>query len=139
MAEVSTLAGLPQLLNAGNLVLWVPGVVFGVTLLILLRRWNHYLITPGALILATALFYGYLWIAGIPVSEAASRGWLLGPFPAGGLYQPLGLSSLSLIHWEAIFQNIDKIATILVLSIIALLLNASALEVTVKKDVDLNR
>ena len=47
--------------------------------------------------------------------------------------------SLALIHWDAILQNIDKIATILVLSIIALLLNASALEVTVKKDVDLNR
>jgi SulP family sulfate permease len=139
MAEVSTLSGLPRLLGPGNLILWVPGVLFAFTLLILLRRWNHYLITPGALIVATALFYAYLWISGIPVSEAASRGWLLGPFPAGGLYQPIGLSSLSLIHWDSIFQNIDKIATILVLSIIALLLNASALEVTVKKDVDLNR
>jgi len=139
MVGVSTLSGLPRLLDAGNLILWVPGVIFAVTLLLLLRRWNHYLITPGALIVATALFYGYLWIAGIPVSEAASQGWLLGPFPSGGLYQPLTLSSLALIHWDAILQNIDKIATILVLSIIALLLNASALEVTVKKDVDLNR
>jgi SulP family sulfate permease len=139
MAEVSSLSGLPQLLERGNLILWVPGVLFAITLLILLRKWNHYLITPGALIIATALFYGYLWIAGVPVSEAASRGWLLGPFPSGGLYQPLTLSSLNLIHWNAIFQNMDKIATILALSIIALLLNASALEVTVKKDVDLNR
>jgi sulfate permease, SulP family len=139
MAEVSSLSGLPQLLERGTLILWVPGVLFAITLLVLLRKWNHYLITPGALIIATALFYGYLWIAGVPVSEAASRGWLLGPFPSGGLYQPLTLSSLNLIHWNAIFQNMDKIATILALSIIALLLNASALEVTVKKDVDLNR
>ena len=139
MAEVSTISGLSRLLDNGELILWVPGVLFGVTLLILLRRFNHYLITPGALLIATALFYGYLWVAGIPVSEASSRGWLLGPFPSGGLYQPLTLSSLALIHWDAILQNIDKIATILVLSIIALLLNASALEVTVKKDVDLNR
>jgi SulP family sulfate permease len=116
----------------------VPGVIFAITLLVLLRKWNHYLITPGALVIATALFYGYLWLSGISVSEATSRGWLLGPFPSGGLYQPLSLSSLGLIHWDAILQNIDKIATILVLSIIALLLNASALEVTVKKDVDLN-
>jgi SulP family sulfate permease len=138
MAEVSTLGDLPQLLDTQKLILWVPGVIFAITLLVLLRKWNHYLITPGALIIATALFYGYLWLAGISVSEAASRGWLLGPFPSGGLYQPLSLSSLGLIHWDAILQNIDKIATILVLSIIALLLNASALEVTVKKDVDLN-
>jgi sulfate permease, SulP family len=139
MANVSNLKDLPQLFDPQKLILWVPGVIFAVTLLILLRKWNHYLITPGALIVATVLFYGYLWIAGIPASEAASRGWLLGPFPSGGLYQPLSLSSLGLIHWDPIFQNIDKIATILVLSIIALLLNASALEVTVKKDVDLNR
>lgn len=134
-----TLAGLPQLFNPEILILWVPGAVFAVTLLLLLRRWSHFLITPGTIIVATALFYFYLWIAGIPASEAASRGWLLGPFPAGGLYQPIGLSSLGLIDWEAIFQNADKIATTLALSIIALLLNASALEVTVKKDVDLDR
>src|SRR6185369_15820591 len=56
MVGVSTLSGLPRLLDPGNLILWVPGVIFAVTLLLLLRRWNHYLITPGALIVATALF-----------------------------------------------------------------------------------
>jgi SulP family sulfate permease len=134
-----TLASLPQLFRADNLILWMPGAIFAITLLLVLRRWNHFLITPGAIILATALFYGYLWVAGIPVSEATSRGLLLGPFPAGGLYHPISLSALGLIDWGAILHNIDKIATILALSIIALLLNASALEVTVKKDVDLNR
>jgi sulfate permease, SulP family len=139
MADVSKLSELPRLLNAQDLILWVPGVIFAITLLLLLRRWNHFLITPVVLVLTTALFYGYLWIAGIPVSEAASRGWLLGPFPAGGLYHPLSLSDLGLIQWATILHNIDKIATILVLSIIGLLLNASALEVTVKKDIDLDR
>ena len=139
MADISSLAGLPKLLNPTTWILWVPGIIFAITLLLLLRRWNHFLITPVAIVVATAVFYGYLWIAGIPVSEAASRGWLLGPFPAGGLYHPLSLSDLGLIQWGTIFHNIDKIATILVLSIIGLLLNASALEVTVKKDIDLNR
>ena len=133
------LASLPQWFSAGNLINWVPGVIFGITLLFLLRKWSHFLITPGALIVATALFYGYLLFAGIPVSEASSRGLLLGPFPSGGLYQPLTPSSLASIDWVVILQNIDKIATILVLSVIALLLNASALEVTVKQDIDLNR
>ena len=139
MADVTNLADLPKLLHTDTLILWVPGVLFAITLLLLLRRWNHFLITPILLVLATALFYGYLWIAGIPVAEASSRGWLLGPFPAGSLYQPLSLSDLGLIQWGVILQNFDKIATILVLSIIGLLLNASALEVTVKKDVNLNR
>lgn len=134
-----TFASLPLLFTPANLIIWLPGVLFAITLLLLLRRWNHFLITPGALIIASLIFFGYLLVAGIPISEAAGRGWLLGPFPSGGLYQPLRLSSLGLIHWAVILQNADKIAAILVLSVIALLLNASALEVTVKQDVDLNR
>lgn len=134
-----TSANLSQFFSAENLIILVPGVIFAITLLVLLRRWNHFLITPGALIVATVLFFVSLLAAGISVSEASSRGWMLGPFPSGGLYQPLTPSTLGLIDWGVIFQNVDKIATILVLSIIALLLNASALEVTVKKDVDLDR
>lgn len=128
-----------HLFSANNLVSWAPGAVFAVALLLILKRSNHFLITPGALIVATLLFYGYLLIAGIPVAEASSRGWLLGPFPSGGLYQPLTPAAFALIDWSAILQNFGKIITILALSIIALLLNASALEVTVKQDIDLNR
>lgn len=134
-----TRANLPEFLIPDQLINWVPGVLFAAVLLLLLRRWTHFFITPGALITATILFYGFLLISGISIGEAGSRGWLLGPFPAGGLYQPLTPSGLGSIDWGVIFQNIDKIATILVLSIISLLLNASALEVTVKQDIDLNR
>jgi SulP family sulfate permease len=134
-----SLASLPQIFSLDKLMSWVPGIVFGVMLLLVLRRSNHYLITPGAVVLATLLFYVFLRAAGISIPQAAARGWLLGTFPSGGLYQPLSLASLGLINWQVIFQNIDKIATILVLSIISLLLNASALEVTVKQDIDLKR
>jgi SulP family sulfate permease len=130
---------LPQLLTPDNLFNWVPGLVFAVILLLILRRSNHYLITPGALVIATALFYGYLLVSGISIAEASSRGWLLGSFPSGGLYQPLTPALLGLVNWSAILLNFDKIFTIVVLSVIALLLNASALEVTVKQDINLNR
>ena len=134
-----TFSTLPGIFTANNLFNWIPGVLFAVILLLVLRRSNHYLITPGALFIATALFYGYLLVSGISIAEASSRGWLLGPFPSGGLYQPLTPASIPLIHWDVILQNTDKILTIMVLSVIAMLLNASALEVTVKQDIDLNR
>ncbi len=134
-----SLSTLPQLFTPDNLFNWVPGLAFAVILLLVLRRSNHYLITPGALVIATALFYGYLLVSGISIAEASTRGWLLGPFPSGGLYQPLTPASLGLVNWSAILLNFDKIFTIIVLSVIALLLNASALEVTVKQDINLNR
>ena len=68
------------------------------------------------------------------------RGWLLGPFPGGGLYQPLtpGRPAHRWIGPRS-WAQADKIATILVLSVVALLLNASALEVTFRQDIDLDR
>ena len=130
---------LPQLFTPGHLFSWIPGLVFAVILLLVLRKSNHSLVTPGALVIATALFYGYLFLSGISITEASARGWLLGPFPSGGLYQPLTPASLGLVDWSAILHNGDKIFTIVILSVIALLLNASALEVTVKQDINLNR
>ncbi len=134
-----SLAVLPGLFAASRLIEWIPAVIFAVGLLLILRRFNHFLVTPGALILATAAFYGYLSLAHISIGDALARGWLLGPFPTGGLYHPLTPAVLAQVDWGAILGQADKIATILVLSVVALLLNASALEVTFHQDLDLDR
>lgn len=134
-----TLSTLPSLLSGDVAAVLVPAFILGAGLLLILRRYNHFLITPGALVLAIALFYGALLIARIPVAEASSRGWLLGPFPGGSFYQPLTPASLPQVDWTVILRQGDQMASILVLSVVALLLNASALEVTVRQDIDLNR
>src|SRR5512143_512999 len=133
------LGDLAQMTSPEKLVEWVPGVIFAVALMLLLRRSRHFLITPGALVLATALFYGYLLVSHISIADASARGWLLGPFPGKGLYSPLAPADLALIDWHAIFAHADKIVTLIVLSVVALLLNTSALEVTLGQDIDLNR
>ena len=134
-----TLANLPQAFTSTTLIDWIPGVIFAIVLLLVLRRFHHFLITPAALLLATALFYGYLSLAHVSVVQASAAGWLLGPFPGGSFYQPLAATSLSQVDWTAILGQVDKIVTILVLSVVALLLNTSALEVTFHQDIDLNR
>lgn len=129
---------LARLWTPDKLIDWVPGLLFALILLLILRRSNHFLITPGAVILATALFYGYLFLSHTSIADASARGWLLGPFPGVGLYQPLTPGDLGHVDWQAILGQADKIATVLVLSVIALLLNTSALEVTFRQDIDLN-
>jgi SulP family sulfate permease len=130
---------LPSIFGAADLAHWLPGVLFGALLLVVLRRFSHFLITPVALILATAGFYAWLAVAGVSVPQAFAGGWLLGPFPEGGLYRPLGPDALARVEWPAILGQLDKIGTIVVLGVVSLLLNSSALEVIARRDLDLDR
>ena len=132
-------ANLPLLLIPERLMAWLPGLIFGVALYIVLRRHEHFLITPIALVLMTALFYGILLATGTSIPEASARGLLLGPFPSGTFYQPLTPSLLQQVNWAAILAQADKIVTILVLCLIGILLNISTLEIAVRKDIDLDR
>ena len=132
-------ANLPQLVVPERLIAWMPGLVFGVALYIVLRRHQHFLITPVALVLMIVLFYGSLLVTGTSVLKASALGLLLGPFPSGTFYQPLTPSLLQEVNWPAIFGQSDKIVTILVLCLIGILLNISTLEIAIRKDIDLDR
>ncbi len=66
-------------------------------------------------------------------------GLLLGPFPQGTLWKPLDVSLLAQANWSLIFSQSSNIAAVALVSIVALLLNASALDLIAQKDVDLNR
>ena len=73
------------------------------------------------------------------VAEVAARGFLLGPFPPQPLWRPLQLSQLALVDWPLLLTQTGKLVTILMVSSIALLLNASALELATRRDIDINR
>jgi SulP family sulfate permease len=134
-----TFATLPDLFTADVLWRWLPGVLFGTILYLVLRRYNHFLIMPGAVLAAIAFFYAYIFIAGISIQEAGANGWLLGPFPEGGLFKPFTLDNLAMVQWGAVLGHFDTFATLFGLSVISLLLNASGLEVIYKQDIDLDR
>ncbi|MGE5072120.1 MAG: SulP family inorganic anion transporter, partial [Anaerolineae bacterium] len=133
------LADVPRLLEPEQLVRWLPGMSLALVLLVLLRRSRNALIMPATLVAAAVIFYVCLLVSGTSVAHALKVGWLLGPFPRGGLYRPLGPADLLMVDWVAILHQVDKIATILVLSVVALLLNAGGLEVTVRQDIDLDQ
>jgi len=134
-----TLENLPRLFQTDILLHLLPGVIFALALLLLLRRSSHFLIIPGMLALAIGIFYIFLALAGISTLQATEMGWLLGPFEQEALFQPLGPSAIAQVDWSAIFSQVDKIGAVIALSLISLLLNISALEVAAKEDIDMNR
>jgi SulP family sulfate permease len=133
MANIAYLAG-PEVL-----VKWLPGLVFALVLFLVLRWRNHHLVMPVWLVVSFGLFYLALVIAGLPVSEARGQGWLMGTPEEGGAGHALTFSSLSQIDWRLVAAQTGRIVTVLILSCIALLLNASGLELIVREEIDLNR
>jgi SulP family sulfate permease len=133
------MANLPQFMPSETVLLWLPGLIFGVVLLLLVRRLKHYLVTPLAILSAVLLFYLALWLTGTSIAQATDLGLLFKPFPPGALWQPPPLDELSSVDWGAIARLAGNIATLILISCITILLYASGVEVTAGKEIDLNR
>lgn len=118
---------------------WIPGTFFAFVMLLAIKRFKHYLIMPGMILGAAGLFYLLVLLFGMSMNQVSAQGWLLGPFPEGVLWRPFPLTAVSQVPWSAIFAQTGNIAALLIVSTIALLLNASGLELTVEQDIQLDR
>jgi len=140
MTDLSiTFSGLSSLFTSQMLLKWVPGIIFAVLLLIVLRRSSSFMIMPVMIFIAIGIFYLISGLTGTSISEASAGGWLLGPFPGGRLWRPVTLAYLSRVHWLSIWQQLGNIGMIVVISVISLLLNISGVELIAQQDMDLNR
>jgi len=133
------IADIPRLFESDILIHWLPGAVLAVLLVLVLRRVDHPLLMVGMLLGGIALFYLVIFATHTSVAEAAARGFLLGPFPQQSLWRPLQLSQLALVDWPILLKQTGKLVTILLVSSISLLLNANALELATRRDIDLSR
>lgn len=132
-------AGLGQLLAGSTLVHWLPGFVAGALILFLAGRFRHYLFMPAAILAVLVLFYLVAFLGGASVAELSAGDWLLGPFPSGGLWRPIGPAEWSRVEWSAVWPQVPNLAAAVGISTIALLLNATGLELSLRHDFDLNR
>jgi SulP family sulfate permease len=135
-----SMASLDEFVRAEAVKMWLPGVLFAVLLLVLVRRYRHFLIIPGALFGGLALFYLALLITGNGVVDAKTDGWLLGPFPSGArLWEPWTIEAVGRADWGEVFGQIVNISSLLLVAVLGLLLNASGIEQALQRDADLNR
>lgn len=127
------------LLGPTQLVRWLPGLLFGGLILVALERIDNVFSLPVLLAGSVTLFYALAAARGYSLETLLSAGWLLGPFPEYGLLQPWGGADLTLVDFPAIARQIPNIATLILMSSIALLLNSSGLEVTIGQDIAIDR
>ena len=132
-------ANLAGLFSAETAIKWLPGFVAAVIMLLVVRRTGKFQHLLLFMVFGISAFYLVMFAMGSTVAEATDSGWLLGTFPQGSLWRPITPGEFDLIDWAAIVPQIGNMASVLLISSIGLLLNASAMELTFHQDVDLNR
>ena len=133
---VSDLSALGHLEVAAK---WISGVAFGVLLYVAVRRYRHYLTLPAILLGGLISFYLCVLATGHTVADAESAGWLIGPFPSEGGWEPWAARALGSADWSAVLGQAMGAATLLAVAVLALLLNVSGIELSTNRDADLNR
>lgn len=133
-----TVMGL-DMLSVSSLTRWIPGFIFASLTLLLTRRYTHFLLMPFLLGSAVGIFYLVYFLINGEVDSAGANGWLLGPFPQQGLFQPVTMLALTEANWMVVFANGVSLATIFVVGAISFLLNATGLEIATRSNVELNR
>ncbi|MGD2078241.1 MAG: SulP family inorganic anion transporter, partial [Chloroflexota bacterium] len=134
-----TVANLAQFFAPDVLLLWLPGLLWAIIAFLAMRRFEHALLLPGLIAAGIILFYLVAWLANASPAQLSQQGLLLGPFPEGRMWQPPSFDDLGFINWQAILSQAPAFGTIVILSLVGVLLNSSGLEVTFRKDVNLNR
>lgn len=130
---------LTAFLQLDVLIRWLPGGLLAVGLLLMSRRSSHFLIMPVSFVLATGLFYG-VWLAtGHTLDQASTAGWLLGPFPDGNTWHPLGLWTLGKIHWSVIGSQIGSMVSMMLITALSLLMVSSGVELATAQSLNLNQ
>ncbi len=136
--QTLSLEALRSLTQPEMLLRWLPGTIFAIIVLIILRKINHFLVWPGIILSAVILFYAGLWASGISIDQARSMGLLLQPFPAGGLWRPFTVANFNQVDWNVLSANAARLIPVPLVSLIAFLLNATGLELIAKRDLNLN-
>jgi sulfate permease, SulP family len=134
-----SLANVPVMLERETILLWIPGLLFGLGMLFASRHSDHHLIAPGMILGGMLLFHGVMYGLGVPFEEMERSGHLLGPFPSGGLFPGLPHKYVPDFQWSLFLDFLPEIGTMVFLNAIALLFNYSGLELILKRDFDLDK
>jgi SulP family sulfate permease len=134
-----SLLHLGPLFEPGTWFLWVPGVLFALVLFGMVLKINHYLVLPGVLAATLALFYLALAITGTSFAEAAKIGWLVSGIPKGeALFKWWDPAGFALVDWKLLLSQSGSFFACLIISLLSLLLNITAIGLATGQEIDLN-
>lgn len=132
-------ASLPLLLESEIVSRWMPAMALALCILALRIRIKSTLIMPGVIIASVILFYFWATIVVGDMEKITAEGWLL-PNVSNALSWTLpDLSAIAEINPAIVAASAGDVLTLIVVLTLNLFLRASAQEIIVKRELNLNR
>ena len=116
----------------------VLGVGFAAFVAILQSHVRRPATLPVTLFLAIVVYNLVVAILGIPLDELRASGWVM-PLYADGLWPPIVPADFAVIDWGAIGDHALMMPGIVIVTVMALLMNATGIELNTGRDLDLDR
>ncbi|WP_299961635.1 SulP family inorganic anion transporter [uncultured Roseobacter sp.] len=138
LGEALTRATLPTLLDPATLAKWVPAVAFALFVDTASRRSGNPLVAPAALVASLAFFHAVVWIMDMSVAQLQLQGWVFAPPQEARILLPFEGNPLAAADWTVIWYEAPKVIVLVAVSAAALLFASSGIEMSVKRDIDLD-
>jgi SulP family sulfate permease len=98
-----------------------------------------WLVLPALLGVGIAAFHIVRVALGFDMDEVAAHGWLLGPFPAGHIWEPPTLRAVTEMPWHALRPGLSAVVSILLVGATTVIMLISGTEVELRTGLDFNR
>ncbi|HVZ14067.1 MAG TPA: SulP family inorganic anion transporter, partial [Bauldia sp.] len=122
----------------GLLVKLAAGTAFIVVVVGLERATKVRVVLPTAVAAALALFNASAAIGHLSPDTLRAAGWLIALPGATHLWPPVAPGDIASVDWRAILPALEYLPSAIVLTIVALLMNATSIELAEKRDLDLD-
>lgn len=131
---------LPRILEPAMVWKWVPGVFYGLVLIVGMSRGNSFVTMMGSVAVLSVLYHLGLMFLDISVDDATARGLLLSGMPREDAPWPVfGAGDIAKVDWSAVARHVPDILTAALVTLLCLLVYVNGLEVSTGVEVDLDR
>ena len=129
----------PSLLKPDSLLRWGPGVAYGLVLFCVTKRWTSHFILPASLLLIAVLYHLVFAVSEFSGDEARAAGLLFAGTSEGGLWPPFHPGDLTHVDWAAVAAQVPNMMSLMVVTLIAVAVHLSALELSANVELEWNR
>lgn len=126
------------LLEPGVAIKLAIGVGFAALVAVIQLRVEGALVLPACLFLALLAYNLVVVVFAIPVETLRTAGWTI-PIRDSGLWPPIVPADIAAVDWGAIAASAVMLPGIVIVTVLALLMNATGIELDAGSDVDLDK